>query len=384
MSALPATMPTPRDEHWKYANLRGLARARFEPSVSPPAETVARITAALPKPLEGFERIVLIDGFVSSVSSTPSAFTTTSPISIAKLNADRYFLELNRRLRSDTLRLAVARHQKRSVEVVVVSLGTSHPAIEIALAEGAELSLIERHLPLSADATVINLVIFAVVGVHAQFELSRIVQASPKAQHVETIELRLCEGSASKFFQLTTGAALSRTTAFAAHDGRDSSLEWHAAALGEGTQSHDAFVHVAHSAPSAKTLQQFRGIAADRSRVSFTGHMRVDTNAPYAQCDQSLKCLLTGSEAEADVRPQLEILTDAVRASHGATVGKLDPDMLFYLLSRGIPEESASSLLKWAFVSDVLRRLSNPAIRAEIEYSLERVLPGAVAARSGT
>jgi len=378
MSALPASLPTPRDENWKYANLRGLSRARFEPSPPPSAETAARIAAALPAPLEGFERIVLIDGFV------PNGTATTPPTTLGTIEADRYFLELNRRLRTGTLRLEVSPHQKRAVEVVVVSLGTSHPAIEATLAEGAELSLIERHLPLATEAVITNLAVSAVVGAHARLELSRIAQASPKAQHLETIELQLGEGSMTKVVQLTTGATFSRTTAFVEHAGRESALEWHAAALGEGTQSHDAFVRVAHSTPGAKTLQQFRGIASGRSRVSFNGHMRVDATSPNAQSDQSLKCLLAGPEAEADVRPQLEIYTDAVKASHGATVGKLDPDMLFYLLSRGIPEEAAASLLKWAFVSDVLSRLSNPALRADVEHSLERVLPGAVAARSGT
>jgi Fe-S cluster assembly protein SufD len=388
MSALPANLPTPRDENWKYANLRGLSRTRFEPSAPPSAETLARVTAALPAPLDGFERIALIDGFlpiaVSMAKPSERQSETSSSSAIGTIDADRYFLELNRRLRTDTLRLEVGRHQKRAVEVIVVSLGTSHPAIEVTLAEGAELSLIERHLSLSTDTVITNLAISAVVGPHARLELSRIAQASPKAQHLETLELHLGEGSLTKVIQLTTGAAASRTTAFVEHAGRESALEWHAAAIGEGTQSHDAYVHVAHSAPGAKTLQQFRGIASGRSRISFNGHMRVDATSPDAQSDQSLKCLLAGSEAEADVRPQLEIYTDAVKASHGATVGKLDPDMLFYLLSRGIPEESASSLLKWAFVSDVLGRLSNPALRADLEHSLERVLPGAVAARSGT
>jgi len=387
MSALPTSLPTPRDESWKYANLRGLSRTRFEPSAPPSAETLARVAAALPAALEGFERFVIIDGFIASDASGVKQSgnpTATSSSTIGTKEADRYFLELNRRLRSETLRLEVARHQKRVMEVIVVSLGTSHPAIEVALSEGAELSLIERHVPISTDTVITNLAVSAIVGPHARLELSRIAQTGAKTQHVETIELHLGEGSTTKVIQLTTGGAVSRTTAFVDHAGRESTLEWHAAALGEGTQSHDAYVRIAHSAPGAKTLQQFRGIAAGRSRVSFNGHMRVDATSPNAQSDQSLKCLLAGPEAEADVRPQLEIYTDAVSASHGATVGKLDPDMLFYLLSRGIPEESASSLLKWAFVSDVISRLSTPALRADVEHSLERVLPGAEAARSGT
>lgn len=384
MTALSVNLPTARDENWKYANLRGLARARFEPSVAPSADALARVAAALPAPLEGYERVVLVDGYVAKSLSSVDASAAPTRSTVSRLETDRAFADLNRRLRTETAAITVKAHQKRAVEVIVVALGTSHPAIELTLAEGAELALIERHLPLSAESTVTNLAMSARVGAHARLELSRIVQAGAKAQHFETLELQLDEGSSSKLVQLTTGATASRTTAFVDHTGRDSSLEWHAAALGEGTQSHDSYVRIAHSAPNARTLQQFRGIASGRSRVSFNGHMRVDATSPNAQSDQSLKCLLAGPEAEADVRPQLEIYTDAVKASHGATVGKLDPDMLFYLLSRGIPEDAAAALLKWAFVSDVLTRLPNPALRTAVEHSLEALLPGAVAARSNT
>lgn len=384
MTALPVNLPTARDENWKYANLRGLARARFEPSAAPSADALARVAAALPAPLEGYERVVLVDGYLATSLSSVDASAAPTRSTVSRLETDRTFVDLNRRLRTETATITVKSHQKRAVEVIVVALGTSHPAIELTLAEGSELALIERHLPLSGESTITNLAISARVGAHARLELSRIVQAGAKAQHVETLELHLGEGSSSKLVQLTTGATASRTTAFVDHAGRDSSLEWHAAALGEGTQSHDSYVRIAHSAPSARTLQQFRGIASGRSRVSFNGHMRVDATSPNAQSDQSLKCLLAGPEAEADVRPQLEIYTDAVKASHGATVGKLDPDMLFYLLSRGIPEDAAAALLKWAFVSDVLTRLPNPALRAAVEHSLEALLPGAVAARSST
>lgn len=394
MSALPVTLPSPRDENWKYANLRGLARARFERATRPSEATLAAVAAALPPVLEGYERLVLIDGYLASVGSAatktaavphPVETTDTQTNDAAVIaEADRYFLELNRRLRTETMHIAVAAHQIRAVEVVVVTATNAHPALEISVGDGATLSLIERHLTLSSEVTITNLAISGRVAAHGQLALSRIGHHGPKVQHLETLELTLHEGASAKIVQLTAGAAASRTTAFIEHQGREASLEWHAAALGEATQHHDAYVHVAHSAPGARTLQQFRGIASGRSRIAFNGHMRVDATAAGAQSDQSLKCLLAGTEAEADVRPQLEIYTDAVKASHGATVGKLDPDMLFYLLSRGIPEDSAASLLKWAFVSDVLSRLPSAALRAEVEAALERLLPGAVAARVGT
>jgi Fe-S cluster assembly protein SufD len=140
-------------------------------------------------------------------------------------------------------------------------------------------------------------------------------------------------------------------------------------------------VRVTHDAPRARTEQRFRGIAADRSRIAFNGHMRVTARARGASSDQTLRSLLAGPGAEADARPQLEIDTDEVRASHGATVGKLDADMLFYLLSRGLSPEAAESLLKWAFVSDVLARLPDAALRARFEAAIAPLLPGAEAAR---
>jgi Fe-S cluster assembly protein SufD len=89
---------------------------------------------------------------------------------------------------------------------------------------------------------------------------------------------------------------------------------------------------------------------------------------------QSLRGLLAGPEAEIDVRPQLEIYTDEVRCSHGATAGKLDEDMLFYLLSRGLSRDTAQRLLKWAFLEDVIAQIAVPALRRQIEERLAEQL----------
>jgi Fe-S cluster assembly protein SufD len=112
--------------------------------------------------------------------------------------------------------------------------------------------------------------------------------------------------------------------------------------------------------------------------------MWVTARAPGAHSAQTLRGLTAGAAAEIDLRPQLEIDIDDVRASHGATIGKLDADMLFYLLSRGLDPATADSLLKWAFIADVIARLSDPAWRSRFEDALAPLLPGAHAARSLT
>ena len=132
----------------------------------------------------------------------------------------------------------------------------------------------------------------------------------------------------------------------------------------------DAYAVVEHAAPNARTLQTFRGIAAGRSRDAFNGKIIVRPAARGTDSNQSLRGLLAGPEAEIDVRPQLEIYTDDVRCSHGATAGKLDENMLFYLLSRGLAPQMAQRLLKWAFLEDVVSKVDVPVLRRQIEASL--------------
>ena len=101
--------------------------------------------------------------------------------------------------------------------------------------------------------------------------------------------------------------------------------------------------------------------------MAFNGKVVVARGATGADSQQSLRGLLAGPEAEIDVRPQLEIYTDEVRCSHGATTGKLDEQMLFYLLSRGLDREAAQRLLKWAFLEDAVATIEVPELRRQIE-----------------
>ena len=122
--------------------------------------------------------------------------------------------------------------------------------------------------------------------------------------------------------------------------------------------------------PMRAPCRPFRGIAAGRARVAFNGKIIVAPGARGTDSHQSLRGLLAGPEAEIDVRPQLEIYTDEVRCNHGATAGKLDDDMLFYLLTRGLDRDSAQRLLKWAFLEDVISQVTLRPLRRQIEERL--------------
>jgi Fe-S cluster assembly protein SufD len=143
----------------------------------------------------------------------------------------------------------------------------------------------------------------------------------------------------------------------------------------------DAYALVEHLAPHTRTEETFRGISGGRARVAFNGKIVVAREAHGSDSRQSLRGLLAGPEAEIDVRPQLEIYTDDVRCSHGATAGKLDDDMLFYLLSRGLDRDSALRALKWAFLEDVIAKIGVPELRRQIEERLAGAMQDGAALR---
>jgi Fe-S cluster assembly protein SufD len=258
-----------------------------------------------------------------------------------------------------------------------------HPSVRIRLGEGARLRLAERVVATPAAAALASNLHLAIdCEANARLELTRVQMFTAAHQHIETLDLRLGKAAECYLTQITSGGHSSRSSSFVTHSGGASRLHWNVAMLARQTQVHDVYVRIAHDANEAHTVQRFRGIGMERSRLAFNGHMQVAAGTRDVRTEQSLKGLLAGGEAEIDLRPQLEIHADAVQAAHGATLGKLDADMLFYLLSRGIPPAQAESLLKWAFISDVLRHVPTQAVRRQVEVLLADLLPGSASARA--
>ena len=396
MTASPLTSasraPTNRDENWKYANLRALSKISFDADVDD--RTTVPIAADLPASTTAC-RLVLIDGQYSASlsdalpSGTELSIDTRSAEVETDESVDHHYLNLNRQGRRQTLRLHVMQNQIVQLEILHVATRVGQPAIEVQIESGAELTLTERHIALGTATAATNLALDIQLAEHAKLHLARWQHFASPATYIETLNLGLGASSECDLTQITSAdrsdtVVSSRSTVFVKHAGEGAQLHWNSAVIADGQQQHDAYVRIDHQARRAQTHQLFRGIASGRSKIGFNGHMLVGPSAYGTHSGQSLKTLLAGSEAEANVRPQLEIYTNEVTATHGATVGKLDGDMLFYLLSRGIDPDTAKSLLKWAFVSDVLTHLPSAELRHQIEASLVRQLPGAMAARESS
>jgi Fe-S cluster assembly protein SufD len=391
-------LPTTRDENWRYTNLRPLERARFVPAAAAPVGgTPARPTDAdLPPGPEGFARYTFVDGVFSAELSSPveqpglavrtlrhagkaSATVTQLPRALPALSTlpEARLALLNEAFATDTASVHVssATSSPLRLELVFIAMasadaGASYPRAQIVLDPAARLILVERHISAGGGASFLNSAVSIDVGRGAQLTHYRLQQAGTRATWLDTLAAVLATDARYNLLTVNAGALSARSTTYVQMAGAGAQLTLSAAALGDRQQVQDNFALVEHIAPRARTEQIFRGIASGRARVAFNGKIVVREGAAGTDSRQSLRGLLAGPEAEIDVRPQLEIYTDDVRCSHGATAGKLDDNMLFYLLSRGLSAEVAQRLLKWAFLEDVVAKIEIPELRRQIEHDL--------------
>ena len=380
-----AGLPSSRDENWKYANLRLLERQRFTPVVAAPAP---RASDELPAPLTGAARYVFVDGRVAPSTSVapPAERAQVTPLHDSVVerrspHGDERFALLNQAFAPEGLAIRVPAASGAPLELELLFVasaegesGASYPSVEVRLEPGAQAVLIERHLSLAAAASFVSSAVTLDLAQGALLEHYRLQELNPRSVLFDTLSASVAEAARYRLHAVNTGAQAARSTLAVRLGGERSELTLACAALGERQQVQDTYAVVEHAAANARTEQVFRGIAAGRARVAFNGKIVVASGARGTDSRQSLRGLLAGPEAEIDVRPQLEIYTDDVRCSHGATAGKLDDDMLFYLLSRGLDRDSAQRLLKWAFLEDVIAKIARPALRRQLEERLAGAL----------
>jgi Fe-S cluster assembly protein SufD len=209
----------------------------------------------------------------------------------------------------------------------------------------------------------------------AQLEHYRVFSSGSEATHIDSLDVRQDQGSRCSQFTIVLGGGLVRTTLESQLNRAGASLDSYSLLVGHGARHADCVNVVTHAAPDTRSRQTARAIASGTSRVVFNSKVVVCPGAIHADSQQSFRGLLLSPNAEIDSRPQLEIHADEVKCAHGATVGRLDPDMLFYMLSRGLDREAAQSLLVFAFLSDVLTGMSVASARTAIENALIVQLP---------
>jgi Fe-S cluster assembly protein SufD len=364
-------LPTARDENWRYANLRTLEKASFTPGTAAASVSVADLPAAI----DGFARFVFVDGQFAPLLSAPlgavGAATLTQLSGDLPVN-DQAFALLNAAFATDGADIHVAASAAPvDIEVLFYSTAAAaYPRLKVRLAPNAQLRLIERHLGSKPTAQFINPVVSIEAGTGAALNHYRLQETGPAATWADTLRATVARDARYHLHLLHVGALAARSSIDVQLAGAAAQTLIDTVSLADGQQVHDTMVVVDHQGAHTQTRENFRGIAAGRARIGFNGLIIVRDSARNADSAQSLKGLIAGDNAEIDLRPQLEIHTDEVRCSHGATTGKLDDTMLFYLLTRGIERAVAQRLLKWAFITDVVANIDVPALRTHVQRSL--------------
>jgi Fe-S cluster assembly protein SufD len=376
-------LPTNKDENWRYANLRPLAKAKIDAvdaGTAPAAFT-------LPAPLPDYERWVFVDGQFAPQLSSPSSdscaalldardageeFSALLDAAIANEGPDFALARVNGARGQQVLHIAPADDAKANIELTFVAsagaaAGTSYPRVQVHAGRRAHLRIVERHVSAGNADSAVNAAFDLALRADATIDHCRLQNLADAASGFDTLIAHVGERATYRLRTITLGGLTSRSTVMVKLAGRAARCDLTAGSIANGHQTHDVFAEIDHSNADTVTRELYRGIATDRGKLGFNGKMIVRESAPGSDSDQSLKTLLTGTGAEAAVRPQLEIYTDKVRAKHGATTGKLDDQMLFYLLSRGVDRRTAQTLLQWAFIEDAISRMDCAPLRAEIE-----------------
>lgn len=366
-------LPTVKQEAWRYTSLRPLADVAFQEPLTEVSQ------APLAGPLPDLPRVVLVDGrYQEELSTPPEGVAVTSFARDARFGdegAGLPMVALNTMLAEDGLGLHVAAGVDAGT-IVMLTLAVDghrpvdfHPRHAITLEAGARLSIIE--IARGEGTYLHNAVTTVDVAEGATLTHVRLQEEGAGAFHVNTTLATIAERATYDAFVLTLGARLARTEVHARLAGPNAAVHLNGAQLLGGSQHADITTVVAHDAPNCASRQTVKNVLDGRSRGVFQGKIEVARAAQKTDGYQMNQALLLSPNAEIDCKPQLEIYADDVKCSHGATVGELDADQLFFLRSRGIPLAAARAILVRAFLTEALDVVRDEDARGLMEQAIE-------------
>ncbi|HEV7889519.1 MAG TPA: Fe-S cluster assembly protein SufD [Pyrinomonadaceae bacterium] len=386
--------PTTDDEEWKYTNVSAVARAEFRPaegSTKLESETVEPFVSAEAKQ----SCLVFVDGIFSRELSSLEAIAegvvaVDLGAALAGGHAEVLWEHLGRlsgegsdafsALNTAFLGGGAFLHVSKGVEaaapiqLLFVSTAESEaatfPRVLVVAERDSRLELIETYASVGGTAYLTNAVVEVFVGEGARVTHYKVQDEGASAFHVASTRAEL---SRTSFYDLTTvtlGAQLSRHNIeiLLESEGAECRVDGlYIVGTGQHTDTHSL---IDHRVPNCASRQNYKGILDGRSRAVFNGRVFVREDARGTDAEQSNKNLLLSREARVDTKPQLEIYNDDVKCSHGATVGQLDEEELFYLISRGLHTDLARNLLTYGFAEEVVARIKFESIRAQLDEAI--------------
>ena len=402
-------LPTSREEAWRYTPTEEV-RARFERATVATREARSLPDRSLVDDLAGNvggARMVFVNGTYAAELSDDQGLPSglwcgpagpDHPAVVRALAADQGptpdgFLIHNHtdHLESAVVVVDAGVRLDDPVHVVHVTMPEGpdadpamvlHPRTIVEVGDGGHLTVVETYCGIDGP-TVTNASSTIRTGAHAEVDHCRIQVESSSATHIGHTRVEQGEGSRVAMASITVGGDIARNAIDVHLDAPDARTELTGVNVTNGHQRHDTVVTVEHTASRCASNQRFAGVVDDHGRGSFSGEIVVHPGTVATDAHQTNRNLVLDPHAEADTRPWLRILADDVRCTHGATVGRLDDEALFYLRSRGIGVAEARTMLIDAFVTEVTETITNDSVRAHVA-AVVAVRKTPVAAITGT
>ncbi len=392
--------PSVKNEEWKYTNTAPLARIPFKLAGGGPDSLTLEAIKRLSFTDLKCDRVVFVNGHyqkeLSSQSGFPEGIQVVSLAAILRddpklvephlgqyaLCQEHAFNALNTAFIRDGAVVIVEEGKvaEEPIHLVYVSTSTeeatvSHPRNLVLAGRNSQVTIVESYIGFGSGVYFTNPVTELIAGENAIVDHYKLQDESKNAFHVATMQFHLNRDSSVRTFSITLGGSLVRNHIIAVLDGEGSECALNGIFLVSGQQHIDNHTRIEHAKPHCSSRELYKGILDGRSRGVFHGRILVHPGAQKTDSKQTSSNLLLSDRALINTQPQLEIYADDVKCTHGATIGQLDSDAVFYLRSRGIGEQAARSLLIYAFASEIVEKIRLKPLRDQLDSFLLTWLP---------
>jgi Fe-S cluster assembly protein SufD len=330
--------PTPKHEDWKYTNVAHLTKESWTASSSSDFSPAGKKSEEIVRAFD-FRR----NGF----TALNFAFAQFAVVVIPKETSI-----------ADPVEISFAADESTMISPHVVVIAEA----------GSKATVVESYASPANGFT--NAVLRVVVEDNANLTHYRVQRDSADAFHIGTTDVSIGCGSVYNATNINLGARLSRHGIDAKFTAEGGEAFVDGLYMLNGTQHADTHSVIDHMVPNCTSHQNYKGVLNDSARGVFNGKVFVRENAHGTDAKQSNKNLLLSNEARVDTKPQLEIYNDDVKCAHGATVGQLEEEELFYLLTRGLPQTLAKNLLTYGFAEEIINKIGIEAIKAELDAAV--------------
>src|SRR5262249_178906 len=246
----------------------------------------------------------------------------------------------------------------------------SYPRTLIVAEDNSQARIVEAFIGAGEEAYFSNAVTEIVAAEGAILDYTKLQRESSKAFHVHSLQLQMARSSSVKSHTVNLGGRLARNEVDAFLDGEGCECTLNGLSLASGEQLVDNHTRIDHAKPHCASHELYKSILDGRAHGVFNGKIYVHPDAQKTDAKQTNQTLLLSEHAVIDAMPQLEIFADDGKCTHGATVGQLDAESIFYLRSRGIDKDAARALLTYAFANDIVGRISVDSLRDGLEKLL--------------